>query len=135
MKRFNNSGFTLIELIATLVILVLVMGLGTYSITGLITSSKEKDYELLVKEIKNATELYYQECKYVNNNCENEITLKFLVDNGYLKANSSDANNNFMLVNPKDNNDISKCEIGYRYENGKINIWAVNPDESCPTEY
>ena len=52
MRRLDSKGFTLIELIATLVVLTLVMGLGAYSITGIIKSSKEKDYELLIKEIK-----------------------------------------------------------------------------------
>ena len=32
----NNKGFTLIELIATIVVLAVVMGIGSYAITGLI---------------------------------------------------------------------------------------------------
>ena len=40
MRKYGNRGFTLIELIATLVVLVLVMSLGTYSITGLVQKSR-----------------------------------------------------------------------------------------------
>lgn len=62
MSKTNNKGYTLVELIATIVILALVMGIGAYSITAIINSSKEKNYELLIKEIKNAVELVYQDC-------------------------------------------------------------------------
>ena len=47
----NNKGFTLVELIATIVVLALVMGLASYSIVGIIKRSKEKNYELLVTNI------------------------------------------------------------------------------------
>lgn len=133
MNRLGNKGFTLIELIATLVVLSIVMGIGAYSITGLIKSSKEKDYELLVKEIKNAVEIYYQECKYVNNNnCQSEITLGFLVENGYLKGNGKEIDT---LINPNDNVDISECKIRYEYSSyaGELQFdYDDSTNESCP---
>ena len=132
MRKLDSKGFTLIELIATLVVLSIVMGLGAYSITGIIKSSKEKDYELLIKEIKNSVEVYYQECKYVDNSCDSEITLGFLVSNGYLKGNGKEVST---LINPNDNKDISNCRIGYEYDDGKVNVWAVNPSGSCPSSY
>lgn len=143
MNKMNNKGFTLVELIATIVILAIVMGIGAYSITAIIENSREKDYELLIKEIVNATETYYQECKFVDNNCDSDsqITLDFLVTHGYLKGNSvktDETNENkekFILVNPKDNKEISNCEIKYQYSGGKITVSAVNPTGSCPTSY
>ena len=44
MGRMNRKGFTLVELIATSVLLSLMMGIGAYSITNVIKSSKEKDF-------------------------------------------------------------------------------------------
>lgn len=64
--KVNNKGFTLIELIATIVILALVMTIGSFSITAIIKNSKEKEYSLLLKEINNAVEIYYQECRYAD---------------------------------------------------------------------
>lgn len=64
MERLDRKGFTLVELIATIVILALVMGIGSYAITGLIQSTRENEYELLVKNINDAVELYNQECSY-----------------------------------------------------------------------
>lgn len=142
MKKIGSQGFTLVELIATLVLLSIIMGIGTYSITTIINNSKEKDYELLVKEIVNATEVYYQECRFSNHNCDSDskITLDFLISQGYLKGNSTifdDVNDKevFTIVNPKDNKNISSCIIEYEYTNGKIKVTAVNPTGSCPRSY
>lgn len=64
MRKLNNKGFTLIELVATVVILGMIMVIGGYAVTELINNSKEKEYTLLIKEIGKAVELYYQECAY-----------------------------------------------------------------------
>lgn len=151
MKRISNKGFTLVELIATLVILALVMGIGAFSITKIINNSKEKEYELLIKEIKKAVELYYQECTYSKDNlieCPTltgdnyyEVKLRDLVKYGYLKGNSTvkeegSDKDSIILVNPKENNNkIMDCSIKYEYESGKITIQAngQNDTSSCPT--
>ena len=52
MKKIDNSGFTLIELIATIVLLVIVMSIGVFSFSAIIKNAKEKNYSLLIKEIK-----------------------------------------------------------------------------------
>lgn len=66
MKISNNKGFTLVELIATIVLLAIVMGIGAYSITKIIENSREKNYKLLVTEIRTAAEGYYQECRFAD---------------------------------------------------------------------
>lgn len=140
----NNKGFTLIELIATIVILALVMGISTYSISAIINNSKEKNYELLINNIKDAAENYYQECKYSNNTgivCSRDdegklITkLESLVTYGYLKSNDTDSSSSQKIVNPKDNVDITNCQIKITYSGGNINVVANEPTGSCPTEY
>lgn len=144
MKKINSKGFTLVELIATIVILSIVVTICAISITTVIKSSKEKDYELFIREVKNAVEEFYLECrfdKHINIECpslESEYystTLESLVNNGYLKGNSIDENHKLMVVNPKDNVNISSCQIKYNYQNGKISVVADNPTGSCPTRY
>ena len=44
MKKLDNKGFTLVELIATIIVLSIVLGIGAYSMIGLIENSREKDY-------------------------------------------------------------------------------------------
>ena len=46
----NKRGFSLIELLATLVILGTVMGIATYSIISILNNSKEKNYSLILEE-------------------------------------------------------------------------------------
>jgi prepilin-type N-terminal cleavage/methylation domain-containing protein len=154
MKRINNKGFTLVELIATIVILAIVMGIGATSIISILNKTREKDYKLLIDNVRSAVELCYQECLYGNTNlsCPDldirdsyyHITLGDLVKNGYLKGNNTDkgeSNNikddKFTIVNPKDNQNISSCKIKYVYntETKKIIIVADNPTGSCPTSY
>ena len=133
MKKLGNKGFTLVELMATIVLLSIIAGIASYSITTIISNSKEKNYQLLIKEIKNAVELYYQDCKFINNDCDDQITLGYLVNNGYLKGNSVDSNNRSFLVNPNTEVNISNCSIKYSYNNGNIIVEAVSTVDGCPT--
>lgn len=146
----NNKGFTLVELIATLLILALVMSIATYSITNIIRKSKEENYNLLIKNIRDGAEEYYQECKYsretiynmfnndesdVNNFCDGSITLGELVTYGYIKGNSSENGN--ALVNPNNDENISNCQLKVYYNNGNVSVEAVSSsvNDSCPSEY
>lgn len=138
MEKLNKKGFTLVELIATIVVLALVVSISAYAITNIINSAKEKNYELLIKNIKDASETYYQECKYSNNSgiiCnynetlqEYTVTLQELVNYGYLKGNGT-KDNKMEIINPKDNKNIGACSIAVKNENGKLTI-----EGSCPKE-
>ena len=144
MKERSKNGFTLVELLVTLVILAIVMSIGGYAIIQVVNGSKKEDYNTLVSNIKSAAETYYQECKYVNKNqtvngilCNNTndtytLTLGSLVSYGYLTGN----NGNLGIVNPKDNVDIKDCSINIKYNSStsKVDV-TVNssPTSSCPT--
>ena len=54
----NNKGFTLVELLATVVILGLVMGIATYGVISAIDSSKKKSEEVFVSKFVDAIESY-----------------------------------------------------------------------------
>ena len=144
----NRKGFTLIELLATIIILSIVMGIGAYSIIGIMNNSKEKNYELLIDNIKSGVETYYQECAYgditetetgvkcnvVGTNTY-QITLGDLVTYGYIKGNGEGSNALMTLVNPKDDKNINDCTVRVAFSGGKTVVTAVNPTGSCPTEY
>ena len=147
MEKLNKKGFTLVELIATIVVLALVVSISAYAITNIINSAKEKNYELLIKNIKDASETYYQECKYKYSNnsgitCNDNVTLQDLVNYGYLKGNGTEDNkidnkidNKMKIVNPKNNKDIGECSIAVKYENGKLTIESMSDNNSCPNDY
>ena len=147
--RKDRRGFTLVELIATLVVLALVMSIGSYTIVNLINKSKDENYKILIENINSAANLYYQECRYGDNivtcngsyDSENDIytlsdvSLGMLVTNGFLKGNGEGDSKLTTLVNPNDNQEISGCEIKITYSNGELQVSAVNPIGSCPGAY
>ena len=142
----NKKGFTLVELLATIILLAIVLSLSSIAIIGIINSSKEKNYEYLISNIKDGAEVYYQECKYSNNsriscNLNNNgynISLGDLVRYGYVKGNSKDNSKKYSLVNSYDELDISNCIVRVEYKNGKIVVTdkssnSVSNKASCPT--
>lgn len=140
----NKKGFTLVELLAIIVVIAIVAVLVSPSVIRLFNKSKEKSYDILINNIKTAGENYYQECengdltnssKYgslacsISNNNIN-VTLKSLVELGILKA----SGNNKIVINPKNNKDISSCTItvtkvvGANYKT----TYTINiPEETC----
>ena len=140
MRNMNNKGFTLVELVATILILGLIMGVGGYTITGLIQNNKEKSYSLLITEIKESLNTYYQECRYVDKVCgkTGNIILGDLVDKGFLKGNSTIETGvnkgKFTLVNPNTGDNIYNCSIDWEYNDGKFNITDKSGGKCPKTE-
>lgn len=54
----GRKGFTLVELLATIVIMSLVLGIASYSVVGIINTSKEKSEKIFVDKIGIAIEQY-----------------------------------------------------------------------------
>lgn len=56
MKKLNNNGFTLVELLAVIVILLIIMGIAIPSITSALSRNEEKQIEakkdLIVSEVE-----------------------------------------------------------------------------------
>ena len=63
MKRLNKKGFTLIELMVVIAILVVIMGIALPNITSSIERSKQKQIENKRKLIESAAELYFDRHK------------------------------------------------------------------------
>lgn len=54
----NNKGFTLVELLATIVIIGLIMGIATTSVISTINNSKKKSEKVFVDKLATAIESY-----------------------------------------------------------------------------
>ena len=144
----NNKGFTLVELIATIAILALIVTISVPIVTSVINNSKEKNYTILVSNIKTAAKTYYEECDFNNSAaissiCTNHrVTLKQLANYGFLSTNRKEnctGDNCVIITNPKDNKDIATCIIEITKTVNASNykttytIESKSTNTSCPT--
>ena len=58
MKKLNKKGFTLVELLAVIVVIALVLGLVTYSVINVYNSAKTNSYAVNEKSILEAARLF-----------------------------------------------------------------------------
>lgn len=96
----NNKGFTLVELLAIVVILAIIMVLAAPSMTKQIAKKEETDQTILDEKISNAAKIYaakYYSEKIINcisiGSCDINFTLNDLEQDGLinLKDKCSDA--------------------------------------------
>lgn len=84
-KRMNKKGFTLVELLAVLVILVVIMTIAIPSVASSIERSKQKQKDAKIELVVSAAELYVDRHKnsYGVNDTD-EIKLKEIICDGLL---------------------------------------------------
>ena len=99
MKK--NKGFTLVELLAVLIVLVIVFSITLYVYSGFQKESKQTISKIEVAELVNAGTAYYKEFgdtdnyksyKDKNNQVYSCVSVKSLVDMGYYKPDVEFAN-------------------------------------------
>ena len=138
MKRINNKGFTLVEIIAVIAIIAVVGLIAVPNVLTAINSSTQATYDILVKDITVAGIQLFEEVEF-DRNIEifrytvidgkleekikpekgNETTfikinLQTLVSNGFLTGTNNLDNinkNDKIITNPKTKKDIGECEI------------------------
>ena len=128
------------------------------SIVDSLNKSKETSYKVLINNIKVAAETYYEECEYgdlsdqgkygdyackietdPNSNNYIETTLSDLANTGFLSVKDVDENNKKQVLDPRNNNNISDCQITITKnidEKYKV-TYTITPNggTNCPTEY
>lgn len=123
----NRKGFTLIELLAVIIVIALIATIVTPSVIEYVNSAKNTSYNLLIQNTISASKTYYEECEYGDlsdsskygsyackiNGSTITTTLGALANTAMLSVNNVDPNdkNKKIVINPKDNTDISSCNI------------------------
>ena len=124
MKKLNNKGFTLVELLAVIAILLIIMTVALPNISSAIERTKNKQSDSMGKIIIAAGNLYISDHK--NNFSTNGnycIKVSTLIGEDYLD--SEDVDNNF----------ADKCLI-YQKTDTKIELNDKEAKEcSCNREY
>lgn len=156
--KLNNKGFTLVEVLAVVVILGLIGGIAVNGVLSSINTSKDTSYNIMISDIVVASEILYQEVEFGNkiktynnngitnnevmiiNNRDITTNLQTLVSNGYLSGNENSGNftankNERLIINPKTDDDISSCEITIRKNNDEYTVFNSSSDSKCPTIY
>ena len=94
-----KKGFTLIELLAVIVILAIIALIATPIIFDIITDSKEKAKQITYQNIERATDLYIRSEYDIKGISHPEaLTLKELIDKGYLENIDEDLNNKVLII-------------------------------------
>lgn len=79
----NKQGFTLVELLAIILIISMIIAITTFSVSEYINSSKQNISKIQIKNIENAAYDYVIATK-TDKTC---INLNVLVSEGYLNSN------------------------------------------------
>lgn len=135
-KRCEKKGYTLIELLATIVVLGILFIIGMYSYNSYIKRSREKIKEIEVSEIINAAAAYHEEFKNTNkytsyvddgkvkSSC---ISVQSLIDMGYYKGDVSFLNEKLTrdntVIKVKEVNGVANYELITNYTKDKDCIY------------
>lgn len=118
MNKMNNKGFTLVEVLAVLVILSVIMSIAIPIVTSSLDIRKGKNSDQVKEKIKVMAELYLSNNNMIINNTNSDcyIDINDLVSKGYIKKNDADglkyikyskSTNSFEFLN--DINSLENC--------------------------
>ena len=105
-KKLNRKGFTLVELLAVLVILVAIMGIAIPSISSSLERTKEKQNQSRYKIIESAAEQYVTDHKNAiynklgtNTTCYIQIkNINYLNADEMQDSDGNDISNNYIIL-------------------------------------
>lgn len=162
--RINNKGFTLVEVLAVIVIIAILGFIAVPNVLSTINVGKNKSYDIMISNIVTASESLYQEVEYgggelykygndgitnnpisINNN-NIEVNLQTLVSNGFLEGTNNNCTtcsnkNEKILLDPRTKEDIGYCNINItkktkKTENNVSYVVAKNDlNVKCPSIY
>lgn len=116
VKKLNNKGFTLVELLAVLVILIAIMSIAIPSISSSLERSKDKQNSAKIRLVKSAAELYVTDYKNKISSSTCYIDVDQLINEGYISNDDIlDSDSEVRLVESVvfNKSDNSYCVLGY----------------------
>ena len=99
-KKTDNSGFTLVELVAVVAILLALATIAVVTVTGVLRDTNKDTKKVEESQILDAAK------RYVNDNIDNyecgtsgyNINVSTLIDDGYLEDTDGELKNSGLLV-------------------------------------
>lgn len=117
--KLNNKGFTLVELLGVIIILMAILYLAIPSLTSSVERSKRKQFEQKKELIISAGELYISDIKTTKRKCR--ITLDKLKNEDYLSG--------ITIINPFNDKEEIKGEVIYNKDSADIYTFCM--DNEC----
>jgi len=143
----NKKGFTLVEILATIVLISLLLGLGIPGIMKISQNMKKRNYNTKVDLIEqagilwgqnNKTELQRDKCDIdkdsntgesgKESNCRVK-KIDDLIKSDYLEADGKDDSNNYIYINPETDKNIIACEVYIYIKDNRV--YAYFDKENC----
>ena len=129
MSKNNKKGFTLVEIIITLAIVITITTVAIGSYIGISKNKKEEEWSLVKNQIETAAEQYFSSNKYMyedfteGNDITGTITVKTLVGSDYLNK----------IVDPRTNKEVNPCSrVNVKINNGKYEAsFAESTENTC----
>ena len=118
MKKLNNNGFTLVELLAVLVILITIMSIAIPTISSSLERSKDSQNKQKQKLLESAAELYVADHKNSLNG-KKCVKLRVLQKEGYVDTDA---------VKDVDDNSFRGCIL---FPNETDSKYRFSPSSSC----
>lgn len=118
MKNRIKSGFTLVELLAVIVILSLLLLVTASTVSSQFKNSKDDLYDTQLQNIKLSAEMWASDNKNLLNTIDDcvSITLGYLKDEGYVDINIKNPYTNEKFSDTEVFINITKEESRYKYE-------------------
>lgn len=161
--KLNNKGFTLVEVLAVVVILGVIAGIAVTGVLSSINKSKKASYNLMISDIVIASQMLYEEIdfgkdynlySYNDDGITEDLltisdykintNLQSLVSNGFLSGSENPCKdsdtcsnkNKRILLNPSTSEDIGSCNIIIENNDGEYIVRNNSSDDSkCPDSY
>ena len=153
----DNKGFTLVEVLAVIVIIALLGTIAVPNVLNAINTGKSVSEKTMISNIRSGAENLYVEVEFSGTATDNDIvsdlkdgnqyikiqnnriivTLNGLVSNGFLSGTGESGHKK--IINPKTGDDIGDCRIVItKNVSGDDVEYTVAPNDSnaiCPRSY
>ncbi len=121
-----KKGFTLVEMLAVIVIIGIIATIAFISTTAVANSSKEKAYNTKIASIESAAIKYIQDNpREIPSGGTISVSVTDLLDAGYIvndknsaKDNKCPSGSSSCVINPKDTSkELTTCEVSIKVKN------------------
>ena len=130
MNMLNKKGFTLVELLATIIILGIISTMAVISIDAMMEEAQVKECEAIATNLKTAVKEFVSDRRYDSSfGNPPQLQIKYLVNNGYFSNN---------VTNPFTNKQVDhlgEYQVDIIYlDNGYVDV-IVSDVIECKTKH